>query len=132
MDTPVAEQDATVSPATQSTPENDETNAGATAEAEARAEPQDAAQDQFDTAIAETVNTVGGVLLFQMTLDEGETSHRVAAISIGSGEEREIVIVDLPADGGEVSVQPATESELPIASIAAAYAGLAECWPIAA
>lgn len=128
MDTPVAEHETAVSPTPESTPEN----AAPAAEAEAVSEPLNAAQDQFETAVAETVNTVGGVLLFRMTLDEGETSHRVAAISIGAGEEREIVIVDLPADGGGVSVRPAAESDLPIASIASAYAGLAECWPIAA
>ena len=124
MDTPVAEHEATVSPTPESVPEN--------AQAETVSETREAADAQFETAIAETVNTVGGVVLFQMTLDEGEASHRVAAISIGAGEEREIVILDLPAEGGSVSVQPAAQSELPIASIAAAYAGLAECWPLAA
>ena len=92
----------------------------------------DVTEEQFDLAIAETVKAVGGALLFQMKLDEGETSRCVAAVAIGAGETREIVIIDLPCDGGSVSVHSAEESALPIAAIASAYAGLAECWSLAA
>lgn len=94
----------------------------------------DASDEQFETAIRETVTAVGGSLLFQMKLQEGETCRWAAAIAIEEEGKLEIVIVDLPcgADSGNVSVSPAAESELPIAALATAYASLAECWAKAA
>lgn len=86
----------------------------------------------FEAAIRETAEAVGGVLLFQMRIEDGAASRWVAAVAIGEDDTREIAVIDLPCGGGSVSVVPASESKLPIASIASAYAGLADCWGKAA
>lgn len=100
----------------------------------AQNEAQEPADDRFETAIRETVDAIGGVLLFQMRVGNGETGRWTAAVAMGEPGALEIVIIDLPCDGdsGDVNVSPAAESDLPIAAIASAYAGLAECWPHAA
>ena len=90
--------------------------------------------ERFETTIRETVAAIGGVLLFQMKLQEEDGDHWTAAVAVGEPGSLEIIIIDLPcgADGADVSVRPVAESALPIAAIAPAYAGLAECWPKAA
>lgn len=92
------------------------------------------ADDQFETAIRETADAVGGTLLFKMKLEEGGSCRWNAAVAIEQDGTMEIVIIDLPcgAESGNVSVSPAAESDLPIAHIATAYANLAQCWGKAA
>lgn len=89
-------------------------------------------EEQYETTIRETVEAVGGVLLFQMKIEKEGVGHWVAAIALESAEGREIAIIDLPCSGESASVIPASESDLPIARIAAAYASLADCWATAA
>ena len=88
--------------------------------------------EELEAAIRETVESVGGVLLFQLKLGEAEAAHWLAAVAFGEDEAREIAVIDLPCAGGRATVSPAAQSELPIASIASAYAGLADCWVKAA
>lgn len=90
------------------------------------------AGDGFEAAVREAVEAVGGVMLFHIRLDDGDDTRQVAAAAIGDAMLREIVIVDLPGGGGPVTVSQASDSALPIAAIAPAYAGLAACWPRAA
>jgi len=89
----------------------------------------DTSYQRFETAIRETVEAVGGVLLFQMKVQDADTERWAAAVAIGEPGAVEVVIIDLPCgvNGGSVNVRPASDSKLPIASIASAYAGLAEC-----
>ena len=89
---------------------------------------------RFETAIRETVEAVGGVLLFQMKLQDAEIERWAAAVAVGKPGAIEIVILDLPCgqEGGNVRVCPVSDCTLPIASIASAYAGLAETWGKAA
>ncbi|MEO3386079.1 hypothetical protein [Mesorhizobium sp. CAU 1741] len=96
--------------------------------------PVQSTDDEFETAIRETVNAVGGTLLFKMKLEDGDSCRWTAAVAIEDGGKLEVVIIDLPcgADSGNVSVSPAAQSDLPIAHIATAYASLAECWSKAA
>lgn len=94
--------------------------------------PIAAGERPAETAIRETVEAAGGALLFQMRLDGDEAARWVAAAAFGEDGAREIAIIDLPCGGGSVSVTPAADSTLPIAAIAPAYAGLAECWRKAA
>lgn len=87
--------------------------------------------EQYETTIRETVEAVGGVLLFQMKIEEDEAGRWVAAVAFEGAEAREIAIIDLPCNGEGASVSPVSQSDLPIATIASAYAGLAECWTTA-
>ncbi len=88
--------------------------------------------EQLESVVRETVESLGGVLLFHMKLRENDGDHLMAAVAFETAEDREIVVIDLPCSGGRATVSPASQSELPIASIASAYAGLAECWSKAA
>lgn len=89
-------------------------------------------EEQYESTVRETVEAFGGVLLFQMKIEREGVGHLVAAIALEGAEGREIAIIDLPCNGESASVIPASESDLPIAQIAAAYASLADCWSTAA
>lgn len=93
---------------------------------------KEAEEDELEAVIRDTVESVGGVLLFQMKLGEAGTGRQVAAVAFGEAGQREIAVIDLPCAGGRATVSPAAGSDLPIAAIASAYAGLAECWTKAA
>lgn len=88
--------------------------------------------ESFEQVVREAVEAVGGVLLFKLRLGDAEAGRWVAAAALGEAAEREIVIVELAGEGAPVAVSLASESALPIAAIAPAYAGLAACWPKAA
>lgn len=88
--------------------------------------------EQLEDVVRETVESLGGVLLFQMKLRENDGDHLMAAVAFETVQDREIVVIDLPCSGGRATVIPASQSKLPIASIASAYAGLAESWSKAA
>jgi len=87
---------------------------------------------QFETVVRETVETIGGVVLFRMELATDSASRWVAAVAFGEADDRDIAIIDLPRDGSRPRVLPATDCALPVARIAQAYAGLADCWGKAA
>ncbi len=88
--------------------------------------------ESFEDAVSETVAEMGGVVLFLMRIEENEVERAVAAVSLPSGEGREVAMVS--ADGGYESlvVEPAERSLLAVAPLAASYAGLAESWAKAA
>lgn len=88
--------------------------------------------EQFEAVVRETVETIGGVLLFRMELAADSASRWVAAVAFGEADDRDIAIIDLPRDGSRPRVLPASDCPLPVARIAQAYAGLAECWGKAA
>jgi hypothetical protein len=89
-------------------------------------------EEQYESTVRETVEAFCGVLLFHMRIEREGVGHLVAAIALESAEGREIAIIDLPCNGESASVIPASESDLPIARIAPAYASLADCWATAA
>ena len=93
---------------------------------------RDMNDEAFETVVRETVESFGAVLLFNMKLQDEDGGRWAAAIALGEGAAREIAILELPCNGGSASVRAASDSELPIASIASAYASLAECWGKAA
>lgn len=101
-------------------------------ELELSLEQRNLSDEEFEAALRETVKSFGAVLLFNMKLQDEEGGRWAAAIALDDGEAREIAILELPCNGGSASVRPASESEQPIAAIASAYAGLAECWGKAA
>lgn len=85
--------------------------------------------DLCEEIIRETVESVGGILMFQMKLGEGTDTRWLGAVAFNDGERTEYAVINVPSNGSAISVTPAAQSDLPIASIAAAYAGLALCWP---
>lgn len=87
---------------------------------------------RFEAIVAEALDGVGGTLLFSMLVESGPDSQYVAAGSIGEGEARDFLILSMPAAGGELRVEPAANSDNPIAGIAASYAGLADAFATAA
>ena len=93
---------------------------------------QDLQSSGFEAAVTAAVDSVGGELLFDMPLPEETDCQRVAAVSVGSGDERALVLVMLPKDGEALRVETVEESSHPVAGIVAAYAGLMNHLAVAA
>jgi hypothetical protein len=93
---------------------------------------QDLQSSGFEAAVIAAVDSVGGELLFDMPLPEEKDCQRVAAVSVGSGEERALILVMLPKDGEALRVETVEESSHPVAGIVAAYAGLMNHLAVAA
>jgi hypothetical protein len=92
---------------------------------------RDVSVDRFEATVREVAESLGGALLFHLGIGNAGERQCVAAVVLGNQAPREIAIVDLPAKGS-ASVKTASESDLPVAAIAQAYAGLADCWGKAA
>ena len=93
---------------------------------------QDLQSSGFEAAVTAAVDSVGGELLFDMPMPAQTDCQRVAAVSVGTGEERALVLVMLPKDGEALRVETVEESSHPVARIVAAYAGLKDHLAIAA
>jgi hypothetical protein len=93
---------------------------------------QDLQSSGFEAAVTAAVDSVGGEVLFDMPLPEETDCQRVAAVSVGSGEKRALVLVMLPKDGEALRVETVEESSHPVAGIVAAYAGLMNHLAVAA
>jgi hypothetical protein len=85
----------------------------------------------FEGSIRTALEGVGGEVLFQMRLEK-EDCQRVAAVRIGTGEEREFALVIMPPGGGIMRVEPVSQSTNPLARIAESYAGLMDVFGAAA
>lgn len=86
----------------------------------------------FEGAVMAAVESIGGELLFEMPMAAETDGERVAAVSLGSGEERLLALVILPGENEAFRIEPAETSSNPVAGIVAAYAGLMEHFAIAA
>lgn len=93
---------------------------------------QDLQSSGFEEAVTAAVDSVGGKVLFDMPLPEETDCQRVAAVSVGSGKERALVLVMLPKDGEALRVETVEESSHPVAGIVVAYAGLMNHLAVAA
>ena len=89
-------------------------------------------ESRFEEIVVEALDGVGGTMLFKMTLDSGADTQHVAAGSVGEGASRRFLILSMPAMGGALRVEQASDSKYPIAGIAASYAGLADVLAAAA
>jgi hypothetical protein len=85
----------------------------------------------FEESIQTALKAIGGEMLFQMRL-ENEDCQRVAAVRIGSEDERQFALVIMPPDGGLMRVEPVAQSSNPIAKITESYAGLMDVFRAAA
>lgn len=81
--------------------------------------------DELDAALRDA----GASLLFD--IKGGPDSPYVAAVAIGDGADRQFLIVTRPA-GGDVHVEPAEESQSPLARLVPSFAAVMERWPAAA
>jgi hypothetical protein len=79
----------------------------------------------FEAVLADALESVGGVLLFNMPVQPDGGSGHVAAVSLPSGEERILALVIQSAEG-VLRVEPAEQSANPVARIVPAYAGVME------
>jgi hypothetical protein len=85
----------------------------------------------FEESIQTALKAIGGEMLFQMRL-ENDDCQRVAAVRIGSEDERQLALVIMPPDGGLMRVEPVAQSSNPIAQITESYAGLMDVFRAAA
>lgn len=103
-----------------------------TMDIEAALRNQDIVAQDFENSLQAALASTGGTLLFQMHIDNETAREHVAAISVGTAEERKLFLVVLPVDSGKLKVEPVETSSNPLAKIAPAYAGLLDVFPIAA
>lgn len=89
-------------------------------------------ESRFEQIVIDALDGVGGTMLFKMTIDSGGDAQHVAAGSIGEGAARRFLILSMPASGGPLRVEQASDSKYPIAGIAASYAVLADVLAAAA
>ncbi|PSJ62471.1 hypothetical protein [Kumtagia ephedrae] len=104
----------------------------AEAESIAATEADAVSEGQFEEIAVQALEGVGGTILFRMRIDGGAESQHVAAGAVGDGEARQFLILSMPTAGGELRVEPAGDSDNPVAGIAASYAGLADVFAAAA
>ncbi len=88
--------------------------------------------EQFVEVCQGALSTVGGAMLFKMTLGSGVECHHIAAAFIGQGDQRQYLILSLPVAGGRLRVETLATSKNPIARIIPAYAELADAFSRAA
>jgi len=96
-----------------------------TIELELALQAQDTVQAGFEGALRQALDQAGGTLLFQMRVDDESGTRWTAAVSVGSGEDRQLLIVTIPSDG-PARIEPMEESSEPIARIAPAFADVME------
>lgn len=78
----------------------------------------------FEGTVRRAAEGIGGRMLFHMRMDGLSDCDWVAAVLLGEPEERKYALVVQPATGGELRVEDAAESRIPVARIAAPYASL--------
>jgi hypothetical protein len=84
----------------------------------------------FEERVRSAVDDLPAHFLFHMRIDL-EPALDVAAIATADGEIADFLIVR-QIEGGDIAVEPAADSDLPIAALIPAYAGLAATLPRAA
>ena len=111
--------------------EQTETNSLEAVELELALQNQNLVSLGFEESIQTALKAIGGEMLFQMRL-ENDDCQRVAAVRIGSEDERQFALVIMPPDGGLMRVEAVAQSSNPIARITESYAGLMDVFRAAA
>src|SRR5690554_1297007 len=96
-----------------------------TVELELALQFQDTAQTGFEGALRQALDQSGGTLLFHMRVDGEDGTRWTAAVCVGSGGDRQILIVTIPSDG-PARIEQTQDSAEPIARIAPAFADVME------
>ncbi len=86
----------------------------------------------FDQAARAAADATGGALLFTMPTVAIPGCSRVAAVCVGQGGDRELVLVILDEDGRSTRVETAAESANPIARLARSWSSVMERMPAVA
>lgn len=89
-------------------------------------------ETEFAQMVDDALETVGGILLFKMRVDEDGEEKHVAAASIGDGARRQYLLLSLPVAGGKLKVESAARSNSHVAKLAEAYVGVVEAFCAAA
>lgn len=119
-------------PTTENNPVIEEALESALAESLMEMTTSTISEEEFVEVVGGALEAVGGTLLFKMCVPDGEESRHVAAAAVGSGENRQFLLLSLPTAGGALKVETASKSANPVAGIAAAYAGLMDVFKAAA
>ncbi|MEX0409080.1 hypothetical protein ABGN05_25900 [Aquibium sp. LZ166] len=85
---------------------------------------QDIAESGFEAAVRHAADKADGNFLFLMPAHMIEDCQRVAAVSVGRGEDQSTVLVLLQDDGRSFRMENAEESANPFAGMALSYGGL--------
>lgn len=88
--------------------------------------------NDFEEVVRGALEAVGGTLLFKMKVGQDGEAHHAAAAAVGLGDDRQFLLLTLPAHGGRLKVETASHSESPLARIAESYAGLMDVLKAAA
>jgi len=81
-------------------------------------------EEDFEEVVRGALEAVGGALLFKMKVGAGDEAHHAAAAAVGIGDNRQYLLMTLPARGGQLRVETTAHSASPLAQIAESYAGL--------
>ena len=91
------------------------------------------ADHDFETALQPALDAGGANLLFVLPAPVMPDSSKVAAISMGSGDERRVLLIVLDADGRTARIEKADADQNPFAPLASSFCrGMERMPPIAA
>jgi hypothetical protein len=88
--------------------------------------------NDFEEVVRGALEAVGGTLLFKMKVGADSEAHHAAAAAVGLGHSRQLLLLTLPAHGGQLKVETTSRSTSPLARIAESYAGLMDVLKAAA
>ena len=95
-------------------------------------ESHEVSDNDFEEVVRGALEAVGGTLLFKMKVGADDEAHHAAAAAVGLGNNRQFLLLTLPAHGGQLKVETTSRSKSPLARIAESYAGLMDVLKAAA
>lgn len=93
---------------------------------------REVSDDDFEVVVRGALEAVGGTLLFKMKVGADSEAHHAAAAAVGLGTSRQLLLLTLPTQGGQLKVETTSRSNSPLAKIAESYAGLMDVLKAAA
>lgn len=94
--------------------------------AEVARRPRTISEEEFGLLVREALRGAGGSLLFSMTVGPTGDRGHVAAVSVGAGSARKLLLISIPEAGGDLVTETVAESDNPVARVAESFAGLAD------
>lgn len=93
---------------------------------------REVSDNDFEEVVRGALEAVGGTLLFKMKVGADSDAHHAAAAAVGLGDSRQVLLLTLPTQGGQLKVETTSRSSSPLARIAESYAGLMDVLKAAA